>query len=211
VFSSNRKGHYDIYRKPIGGSSEEEPFLVSDRDKFPVKFSPDGKILVFDEDGKETRWDISMLAMDGSRKPEPLLKTRFIELAGDLSPDGRWISYASEESGQMEVYVTPFPRAGRKWQISSATGLYSFWSADGKEIIYQAQDGILHAVPISARGETLEVGQDAPLFRAYGPLMGGPSCAPAADHQRILGIVGGLEPSTFLDLVVNWTSTPGAR
>ncbi|HEV8118735.1 MAG TPA: protein kinase, partial [Thermoanaerobaculia bacterium] len=206
VFASKRKGHYDIYRKAIGGSSEEEPLFASDHDKFPFAFSPDGKLLVFLEDGKETALDVWTLAVDGSRKPDPLLKTRFLEIPGRLSPDGRWMTYSSDESGRAEVYVTPFPRAGRKWQISPTTGIYSFWSADGKEILYQAQDGMLHAVPVSVRGETLEVGQDAPLFRAYGPLTGGPTFAPSGDHQRILSVAGGLEASAYLDLVVNWTS-----
>jgi Tol biopolymer transport system component len=208
VFASKRKGHYDIYRKAIGGSSEEEPLFASDHDKFPFAFSPDGKLLVFLEDGKETALDVWTLAVDGSRKPDPLLKTRFLEIPGRLSPDGRWMTYSSDESGRAEVYVTPFPRAGRKWQISPTTGIYSFWSADGKEILYQAQDGMLHAVPVSVRGETLEVGQDAPLFRAYGPLTGGPTFAPSGDHQRILSVAGGLEASAYLDLVVNWTSKP---
>jgi len=212
VFASNRKGHYDLYRKTLGGTSEEEPLLVSENDKFPFVWSPDGKSLVFYESAKDTVLDIWVLPMEGARKPEPFLRTKFDEAPDALSPDGRWLAYASDESGNWEVYATPFPRPGRKWQISPAGGVYAFWSADGKEILYQANDGQLFAVPVAAHGETLDLGQAKPLFRTGGPAVAGPSFAPAADHQRILAISGGQEPNALLDLVLNWDSRPvGAK
>jgi Tol biopolymer transport system component len=206
VFASNRKGHYDLYRKAVGGSSEEEPLLVSENDKFPAVWSKDGKSLLFLEAAKDTGLDIWVLPMEGQRagKPELFLRTKSSEIPGALSPDGRWLAYLSDESGQWELYATTFPHAGRKWQISPTGGTYGFWSADGKEILFQANDGKLAAVPVAIHQETLDLGQVKPLFSVPGPQAGGPSFAPTADHRRVLTVSGGQEPSALLDLVVNW-------
>jgi len=204
VFSSSRKGHHDLYRKSIGGTSEEEPLLVTDQDKYASAWSPDGKVLVYSENSKDTDSDIWLLHLEGAPKPEPFLKTKATEVAGALSPDGRWLSYMSDESGQLETYVTSFPRAGRKWQISQAGGVYSYWSADGKEILYQRNDGLLAVVPVSVHGDSLDIGRSQTLFRANGPSPGGPEFSPTRDHRRILVVRGGQEPSPFVDLLVNW-------
>jgi Tol biopolymer transport system component len=206
VFASSRKGHYDIYRKAPGGSAEEEPLYVSQSDKSPAVWSPDGRYLLYYETTTVTDLDVWILPMDGSRKPEPFLKTKAGEAPGAFSPDGRWVAYGSDESGQFETYATRFPKGGRKWQISSGGGVYCFWSRDGKEILYQANDGMLHAVPVIAREESLEPGSPQTLFRAAGPFVGAPAFSPTADHQKILAVAGGQEPNPYIDLVVNWTN-----
>ena len=210
VFSSNRKGHFDLYRKALAGSTEEEPLFVSETDKIPVQLSADGKFLLFADAAKDTGADIWVLPMEGERKPVPFLKTKSSEFPGGLSPDGRWLVYTSDESGKWEVYVTSFPRAGRKWQLSPAGGVYSYWSADGREILYQGNDGLLHAVPVAGHGETLDLGKAELLFHVAGPFVNGPAFAPTADHRRILTVSGGQEPSALLDLVVNWNARLGS-
>jgi hypothetical protein len=142
--------------------------------------------------------------MDGTRKPELFLKTKANEIPAAFSPDGRWITYISDESGQWEIYASRFPRAGRKWQISSGGGVYSFWSGDGKEIVYQGNDGVLHTVAVSAREESLEIGSARTLFRVAGPFANAPAFSPTADHRKFLAVAGGQEPNAYLDLVVNW-------
>jgi Tol biopolymer transport system component len=209
VFSSNRKGHYDLYRKTLGGSSEEEPLLVSENDKFAVAWSADGKLLAFNEIAKDTGLDIAVLPMEGERKPMSFLKTKAGEFPDALSPDGRWLTYGSDESGQWEVYATSFPRPGRKWQVSPAGGTYSHWSMDGKEILYQGNDGLLHTIPVAAHDDALDLGQAQVLFRVAGPLPGGSSFSPTPDHKRILTVIGGQDPNPLLELVVNWDARRG--
>jgi Tol biopolymer transport system component len=210
VFASNRKGHYDLYRKALGGSTEEEPLLVSESDKYPAAWTDGGRSLLFFEETKEAGVAIQTLALGGG-KPELLVRTRFNEIPGFLSPDGRWLAYSSEESGRWEVYVTAFPALGRKWQISTGGGAYSFWSADGREIVYHDLNGLVTAVGVATRGETLEVGQGKALFHANGPHPYGSSFFPTADHRRFLVVGEGQQPNPLLDLVVNWPALLHAR
>jgi Tol biopolymer transport system component len=205
IFSSNRKGHLDLYRKALDGSSDEEALYASDSDKIPVGWTP-GRTLLFGEAAKDAGSELRTLPLDGSRKPEPWSRTKFNEVASPPSPDGRWLPYSTDESGRWEVYVTAFPRAGRKWQISTDGGAYGFWSADGKEILYHDLSGMIWAVPVAVRGETLEIGKGRQLFRAPGPSPTGPSFSPTSDHQRFLVVGEGQKPNALVDLVVNWTA-----
>ncbi len=211
VFSSNRKGHYDLYRKSLDGSSEEEPLLVSAADKYAATWPPGGASLLYFETAKDVGVDIRTLALDGSGKSEPWQRTRFNEIPDPISPDGRWLPFSSEESGRWEVYVTSFPRAGRKWQISTEGGAYAYWSADGQEIIYHDLGGMVRAVPVTVRGENLEVGLPVSLFRSSGPSPFGPEFSPTADHQRFLVVGEGQKPNALLDLVVNWPLARGLK
>ena len=211
IFASNRKGHFDLYRKALDGSSEEELLFASDADKSPVTWAPGGRTLVFDEAAK----DVGIRGPDaGARRgPEAGAPVEDEVQPGNspLSPDGRWMPYSTDESGRWEVYVTSFPRAGRKWQISTDGGAYAFWSADGKEILYHDLSGMIWAVPVEVRGETLDLGKGRPLFRAPGPNPTAPSFSPTRDHQRFLVVGEGQKPNALVDLVVNWTSREGAR
>ncbi|MBI3472582.1 MAG: PD40 domain-containing protein [Candidatus Solibacter usitatus] len=83
--------------------------------------------------------------------------TPFSESQGQLSPDGRWVAYRSNESGKPEVYVQPFPPSGGKWQISTAGGHEPRWRRDGKELFYTLGQKI-RAVPVKTEGATFEAG-----------------------------------------------------
>ena len=98
--------------------------------------------------------------------------TRFLtskgsENNGQISPDGKWVTYASDESGVWEIYVTSFPGAAGKWQVSRGGGTEPRWRGDGKEIFYIAPNGMLMAVPVN--GESIfATGTPAPLFQIHG-------------------------------------------
>jgi Tol biopolymer transport system component len=98
--------------------------------------------------------------------------TRFLtgtasEMNGQISPDGKWLAYASDESGNWEVYVTSFPGAAGKWQVSRGGGTEPRWRGDGGEIFYIGLNGMLTAVSVNATG-TFVTGTPAPLFQIYG-------------------------------------------
>ncbi len=207
VFASDRKGHYDLYRKSLEGAAEEEPLVVSDTDKVAAAWTPDGRFLVFGQDVKGGGTEIRTLALDGSKKEDVILKTKASAVASPLSPDGRWLPVSSDESGRWEVYVTSFPKAGRKWQVSTGGGAYAFWRADGKEIVYHDQLGTVRACEVEIRPDAIEVGPGRPIMYATGPSPAAPSFCPTADHQRFLVVGEGQKPNPFLDLLLNWPVT----
>ena len=98
--------------------------------------------------------DLSDPAHPKAGKPEPFLRTQADELVPAFSPDGRWLSYRSTESGINEIYVRPFPGPGGKWQISTGGGLYSFWSRNGRELFYENTDNQILVVDYTTDGDT---------------------------------------------------------
>jgi eukaryotic-like serine/threonine-protein kinase len=163
VFSSNRRGPVDLYLKNADGSGPDELLLDSAGDKHAQAWSPDGRFLVYGTFEKKTRTDIWLLPMAGDRTPSPLLQSEFNEDQPQISPDGRWFAYTSDESGRPEVYVRNFPSPAGKWQISTGGGGDARWRADGKELFYIAQDRRLMAVATRS-GVSFEHGAPAPLF-----------------------------------------------
>ena len=197
-------GRFDLYRKTVGGSDEQELLLESDVAKIPTSWSPDGKLLAFHTDG-----DIWVLPLEGEKEPYAFTQTDARELRGVFSPDGRWMAYQSNESGQAEVYVTPFPGPGRKWQVSTDGGQHPWWRRDGREIVYQEPGGLIVAVAVEAREDTFLVGADTPLVEATPPNVniGAFFYAPMPDAQRFLLVQLAVEEdSGSLTLVVNWTA-----
>jgi Tol biopolymer transport system component/predicted Ser/Thr protein kinase len=205
AFSSNQKGHGDIYRKTASGSSEQELLVESKNDTNPSCWSSDGHFLAYVESAKDTKGDIYFLPLEGDRKPQVFLKTLAFEYPAAFSPDGRWLVYGSDESGKFHLYVTSFPRAGRKWQVSREDGAYAYWSADGKEILYHGFSGQIWAVEVAARMDSIEIGVPKPLFKVpVPPKAGGPDIYPTADHQSFLYLDRGQKPSALMNLVLNW-------
>jgi len=86
-------------------------------------------------------------------------------MSGQISPDGKWVAYASNESGDWEIYVTTFPTAAGKWLVSRGGGTEPRWRGDGKEIFYIGARSTLTAVPINSEG-TFSTGNPTPLFRS---------------------------------------------
>jgi eukaryotic-like serine/threonine-protein kinase len=108
-----------------------------------------------------------VLVPAGGGKPVPFLETRGSEQTGQISPDGKWAAYASNESGEWEVYVTTFPGAAGKWQVSRGGGTEPRWRSDGKQLFYIGQSGILTAAPVATDG-TFSSGTPVPLFQVRG-------------------------------------------
>jgi hypothetical protein len=107
--------------------------------------------------------------LEGERTPRALLQTPFNEAWAQLSPDGRWMAYSSNESGRSEIYVRAFidsaTGAGGQWQVSQEGGIHPVWSPDGRELVYVAPIGTLMAAPIDVRGSAVDAGTPVALFR----------------------------------------------
>ena len=144
----------------------------------PYAIAPDGTRLVLRADGPGTGADLMVLALNGERAITPLIQTTFNERNAEISPDGRWLAYESDESGQSEVYVRPFPSVNEgRWQVSTAGGRQPLWAGSGRELFYRALDGALLGVSSEVVGAgSFRVGTPAKLLegRYYtgGPFSG---------------------------------------
>jgi Tol biopolymer transport system component len=163
AFSSNRRSSLGLYLRSATGSEEEELLRDPNGNKWVQAWSPDGRFVVYGTSDPGTRSDIWLLPLSGDHHATPLLHSEFSEEQAQFSPDGRWLSYTSDESGRSEVYVQDFPSLSGKWRISSSGGGDARWRADGRELFYIAEDRRLMAVPVST-GATFRPGVPTALF-----------------------------------------------
>jgi serine/threonine protein kinase len=166
AFVSERANKPVIYWKAADGTGEEEKLgAVTDQMWInPWSWSGDGKTLITLEWPTGTDANIGAISMEGDRKWRPLLKEKYYEGVPKTSPDGRWMAYCSDESGQQEVYVRPFPEVNTgRLQVSVKGGECPLWSPDGRELFYQIGDAVM-AVPVKTE-PTFNAGKPAILFR----------------------------------------------
>jgi len=165
AFASNHTGIYQLAQKRSDGTGSEEPILESDISKYPTAWSADGRFIAYNttSPGKYAT-ELWIVPRFGERKPYPFLQGNFDVGQGQFSPDGRWMAYSSNETGRPEVYVTPFPGGGSKWQVSGAGGTSPRWRRDGKELFYLAADSELMAAEVDGSGSSLQVAAVRPLF-----------------------------------------------
>jgi hypothetical protein len=156
-----------LHRKAIGGSGEGELVAAFEFLTWPVAWHPSGETLLIGQRVSVSPVDYNLLSFSLDRPDEirPWLDSEFIEYGGSFSPDGRWFVYGTNESGQWEVYVAPYPGPGRKWQISVGGGGWPRWRGDGEEILYVDAAGNLAGVAVEARGAGLAFGEPQILFQ----------------------------------------------
>jgi Tol biopolymer transport system component len=168
AFISDRSGNYQIYRKDAGGAGQEEQLTSGSDGKYVTDWSRDGRYLLYYEYGSKTGADLWALPLEGERKPMLVVQTPFTEYRGRFSPDGRWVAYVSDESGQGQVYIQAFPGAPSapkgKWQVSSQGGIAPEWRGDGREIYFLQRDGKMMAANIRATAAGVEVETPRELF-----------------------------------------------
>ncbi|HUK12905.1 MAG TPA: protein kinase [Thermoanaerobaculaceae bacterium] len=210
VWSSNAKGNLDLYVKSSSGAGDGEMLFASDSDKAATDWSRDGRFITFTQLGVtgHTGADLWILPMSGDRKPYPLLATRFDEGNGMFSPDGGWLAYESDESGTIEVYITPFPQASGKWQVSQGGGEAPSWRSDGRALYYATPDGRLMEASVTARGSAVEVGTPHEFSKAqitgFGSHNWDYAVVPKGD--RVLAVRSVQTAPTPLTLVTNWSA-----
>jgi len=207
AFNSNREGNLDLYVKSTTGAGAEELLLKNAHAKFVNDWSRDGKVLAYSEAGvPATQSDIWLLPMNGDRKPVPFLKTEFDESGAQFSPDGRWVAYASNESGQYEVYIRPFDGPGGKWQVSVAGGDAPCWRKDGRELYYFSADKRIMVADVGEKTGSIEISHVRPLFEVPSIIQ-----APTTDFiatsdgmKFLINVPFDEQNQTPLTLVLNW-------
>jgi serine/threonine-protein kinase len=147
AFSSQRAGDQNLFWQAADGTGAAERLTESKNTQYATSISADGTTLVFEE--QTARADIHVLPLGRDRGATPLIATMFAETNADLSRDGRWLAYRSNESGLNEVYVRPFPDVdGGRWQVSTGGGTQPLWAPNSRELFYVDPDGRVVAVPV---------------------------------------------------------------
>jgi serine/threonine protein kinase len=210
VFSSSRKGGFDLYEKPAAGAGSERPLLTTAQDEFATDWSPDGRFLLYMSSDDKGNSDIWALPRDGKEEPFPLVQTNFVETFAQFSPDGKWIAYESNQTGRFEIYVQPFPGPGAPLLISTNGGAQARWRRDGKELFYVALDNRLLAVPIRLAATGAAVEAPVPLFpmRIIGSVQGDIRYMVASDGQRFLMNTVTDEAASPITVILNWKPKP---
>jgi len=212
LYSSRRGAAKAVYLKPVGGTGAPERLLEDPRDKRVQDWSPDGQHLLYWQFGGTSSLDVWTLALQGDRTPVPVINSAASESRSAFSPDGRFVAYESSESGRPEVYLLPFPPVGRGRPISATGGRNPHWRADGQEIFFLGDAGVMRAaVTRSASG--LEIGVPEPLFELASRLGSRwPQMLSAQvnlynvtpDGQRFLFALPQDRSQETVTLVVNW-------
>jgi Tol biopolymer transport system component len=201
AFSTTRDAPPNLFLKRlIGNTSEERLQDTTPFASYPSSFSPDGKLLVFTIRDPKGQRDLWLMPMTGEHKPQALLQTEADEQAGRVSPDGKWLAYQSDESGNDEIYVTQFPEPGRSWRISTSGGVNPFWRGDDKELYFVSGNKLM-AVSVNG-GTEFQNGAPQALFEIEGT-----QYAPSKDGQRFLTTVAAEKgPAPPINVVLNWTA-----
>ena len=240
IFASTRAGAYNLFWQAADNTGTVERLTTSPYAQFPISISPDGTRLIVRETVPRTGIDLRLLAMApsaplgtdpatppgagrsatapgaGPRQTEPLVQTTFAEDNGELSPDGHWLAYQSNESGRNEISVRPFPNVdGGHWTISTTGGTKPLWARSGKELYYLTLDGALMAVPIHST-PAFSAGNPTKLFDTrYYAAGNARTYDVSRDGQTFLMIkaAGGDSTSTPAGIVVvlNWVEELKAR
>jgi Tol biopolymer transport system component len=192
-----------VYLRPFNGNGKAQ--LVSKAAAQISDWSRDGQYLAFNSGG--TASDVWVLPLAGDRTPRALMTTRFAEREPAFSPDGRWIAYSSNESGQMQIVVEPFPSTGGKFQVSRNGGRWATWRSDGRELYFLRPDGTLMAASIST-GSRFDAGNPQALFATglLNPAAGQRKFAVTRDGKRFLvnSVQRNAEEQRQITVVVNW-------
>jgi eukaryotic-like serine/threonine-protein kinase len=201
-------GSAGLWTQRADGSAKAALQAREKRGAVGPRWSRDGKWLVFCTDKRQPgAGDILGIRPNVDTLPIPLVATRFTEGAPDISPDGRWLTYTSDESGQYEVYVVPFPNtSAAKWAVSARGGTEPVWSHSGRELFYRDGDANLVAVTVRTT-PTFSAGDTRVLFPAAGFRAGGLGAqyAVAPDDRRFLMIRRSVATTADKLIVVeNW-------
>jgi serine/threonine-protein kinase len=206
AFISNKNGPMNIFWQLADGSGGLEQLTTGDEAKTPNSWSPDGKLLAFNQVTPNSGLNVWVIRMS-DRKAQPFLQAPFNESAPRFSPDGHWLAYVSDESGRYETYVKPYPGPGGKWQISTEGGTEPAWNSNGRELFYRSGDKMM-AVDIAAQ-PSFTAGKPRMLFEGHYQTtpVTYPNYDVSPDGQRFLmlkPIEQAQAAPTQINVVLNW-------
>jgi Tol biopolymer transport system component len=198
-----------LYSVPADGGAPPELLHASDRHEVPASSSAAGNLLAFTRIDDVTGSDVWVMSLEGERKARPWLATRFQETQPQVSPNGRWIAYVSDESGRAQVYVRSYPDGANKRQVSLEGGVEPRWRRDGRELFYRRDEAVL-STQLTEAGAVLRFSVPAVLFKARtdyliaSPARTWDSWDVMPDGQHFVFIQDFSKPHSTVLLVQNW-------
>ena len=208
AFEAAPKGRRDFYQQMLGARQSRLVFESSDDPKWLDDWSPDGRYLLFHLSAPSKLYAASL---SGDRTTLLLAQTQGMFDSAHFSPDGKWVSYGANESGQYEVFVASFPAFDRRRKVSAHGGGQARWRADGNELFYLTPDGQMMSVAITADAKTGAIEFKAPTLLFQSPIarptMTIDQYDVTHDGQRFLFVRARVEASTLLPpitVAVNW-------
>jgi Tol biopolymer transport system component len=213
AFRLSRSGVVDTYVKDVNGTADETALMTAPGAETPTDWSRDGRFLLFQTANPKTAVDIWIASPGRETAPVPLLSTAFNEGFARFSPDGRWIAYASNESGRSEVYLRPFsvdgsgkPSVGPKWLVSNAGVVPSGgprWRGDGRELYFRQPDGAMMAVDVMFGSGKVSTSLPRQLFDLSAAVN---NWDVASNGQRFLVLLpANPQTSDPISVVLNWS------
>jgi Tol biopolymer transport system component len=196
----------EIRTKASDGSGAEKTLVADPNNYLSPAWSPDGKYLTYllGEGAKMT--SLWIRPVTGDAKPVAIVQPPSPQsnlYSYRISPDSHWVAYASDESGQLEVYITSFPEAKGKWRVSANSGTFPAWSGNGKELFFEEVTNDFFACPVNPKVAEIEVGTPQRLFHTNSPGIG-ISFDVSADGKRLLVNRSEEQTQAPLQLVTNW-------
>lgn len=209
VFYSATSGDGDLFRHRLAGRGKPETLLDTDGiDENPTDWSRDGRTILYEREEAPGRDDIWILDLETGEE-RSLVTTSFSALHASFSPDGRFITYDSNESGQYEVYLRSIEPGGQVWQVSLEGGEVAFWREDGRELFFSGPDGFIHVVDVDLEG-SVTLGTPRPLFRARMRFDRGTQYHVAPDGQTFVVNTPMEEKNPrSMSVVLNWSPEEG--
>jgi Tol biopolymer transport system component len=186
--------------RPATGGDEERLFEGATSGNFARSWSPDGRWLLYQRGTGALTNDLWLLSLSEDHQQKPFAATPFNETQAQISPDGRWVAYQSNEGGEDQIFVRPFPAGDGKWQISIDGGTRPKWSANGRELFFRSADRVM-AAPVTSDAATFAAATPVLLFEG----MYIASYDVARDGRFLMIKGGSASTQTELQLVLNWS------
>jgi len=199
-------GNVEIRSKAADGSGTEKTLVADQNNYHSPGWSPDGKYITYLWGEGEKMVSLWIRPVSGDAKPVAAVQPPSQQSnlsAYRISPDSRWVAYASDESGQQEIYVTSFPEGKGKWRVSVNTGAYPAWSGSGRELFFKDLNDNIFVCTVIPKGQEVEVGTPQRLFHAASPGIG-VAFDVSSDGKRVLVNHSQDEAPAPLQLVTNW-------
>jgi serine/threonine protein kinase/Tol biopolymer transport system component len=199
-------GNVEIRSKSADGSGSEKLLTAENNNYHFPAWSPDGKYLTYLWGEGEKNVSLWIKPANGEGKPVAVVQPPSVQsnvTAYRISPDGRWVAYASDESGEQDIYITTFPEVKGKWRVSANSGAYPAWSGDGKELFFKDLTDTIFVCAVHPKGSEMEVGTAQRLFHAASPGIGVAFDA-FSDGKRLMVNHSEEEAQAPLQLLTNW-------